>query len=809
MLTLEDVAAWQVDDLTTKVRAVLPALQRGAVWKPAQTEKLWDSLMRGFPIGAFLLSKYNEERYGKADMKLGTCEDPEFHLLDGQQRATAIALGFYDIWKPSFAENRINGPAIWLDLATPPENDDRDFIFRVITRSHPWGYKFKTPEERLSYASMTCALNAYKTASPELKSLKTSDIPLSHVWPWDAEAPIPLAFLINAIKVGGDIIKNLRQELNQLPFWSKNTAILANNEPLRDKLESIFDAKNTKLKSRLDFIINILKNICSPEEKGITVQLLPSHDNPESHDEHIDPIETLFVRINSSGTRLEGEELMYSLLKSAWRDAPQAIGKLQPNNKQWVSPARLALLITRMNLIKNDLCKSSDDREFQNLPPVLPDIARFRRIMHQANHIESMKAFVAGDLSSLWKDASELVMMNCVKPTNTDYRLPPALAADFASGSAGNELLLLLMTWLFRLQINGSSLNKLTIKQRKRTLGFLVSMSWFSQDIGRCIKRLWPILMTLPPNQLPEFFNSERFQCLLPADEKSGLIMLPLVTPDNLKKLIENRITSGSNGYPGINNINSDCFSSCKTWENYTQRLSPYEPGIDGFNKLPIHMREWLSGLPLDPTEREVEIGNSEIRADAAELRRHAWRLFLDRLWYMKKIVDYAQRDYLVRWFPDFDPTQPGQMEDINRPWDYDHIHAAYFIAGRHNIPGLIREWHQSIGNLRCWPLDLNRADQHCTPIDKLGDDIEIEENLHNYGFQNAANLRTASFIDDSDDWQHWQHSVADDCAGNYLASDQYHENRVALIKAICFRFCRLYENWYKQLDIGRFAKIS
>ena len=36
---------------------VLPAIQREFVWKPDQIEKLFDSLMRGYPIGAFLFWK--------------------------------------------------------------------------------------------------------------------------------------------------------------------------------------------------------------------------------------------------------------------------------------------------------------------------------------------------------------------------------------------------------------------------------------------------------------------------------------------------------------------------------------------------------------------------------------------------------------------------------------------------------------------------------------------------------------------------------------------------------------------------------
>jgi uncharacterized protein with ParB-like and HNH nuclease domain len=61
----------------------LPTVQRGFVWKPHQIENLWDSLLRGYPIGSFVLSR-----------KINSNE--EYELLDGQQRASSICLGFYN-----------------------------------------------------------------------------------------------------------------------------------------------------------------------------------------------------------------------------------------------------------------------------------------------------------------------------------------------------------------------------------------------------------------------------------------------------------------------------------------------------------------------------------------------------------------------------------------------------------------------------------------------------------------------------------------------------------------------------------------
>lgn len=65
LLSLRDVASWQFPALVTdsqgrrhppQVLAGLPSLQRGAVWRPNQVELLWDSIMRGFPIGSLVVT---------------------------------------------------------------------------------------------------------------------------------------------------------------------------------------------------------------------------------------------------------------------------------------------------------------------------------------------------------------------------------------------------------------------------------------------------------------------------------------------------------------------------------------------------------------------------------------------------------------------------------------------------------------------------------------------------------------------------------------------------------------------------------
>ena len=60
--TLWQIASWTSDES----EVLIPALQRGLVWKPRQVELLWDSILRGFPFGSFMLSDIvNKEGSGK------------------------------------------------------------------------------------------------------------------------------------------------------------------------------------------------------------------------------------------------------------------------------------------------------------------------------------------------------------------------------------------------------------------------------------------------------------------------------------------------------------------------------------------------------------------------------------------------------------------------------------------------------------------------------------------------------------------------------------------------------------------------
>lgn len=135
---------------------VLPAIQREYVWKPAQVTALFDSVMRGYPIGSFLswrVEPSTAERfrfYGfmREYNELNQRHNPQLDIaptsavtavLDGQQRLTSLNVGLRGsyAWKKKYGWSHLpeNYPArtLHLNLAHKAEENaaglEYDFRF--------------------------------------------------------------------------------------------------------------------------------------------------------------------------------------------------------------------------------------------------------------------------------------------------------------------------------------------------------------------------------------------------------------------------------------------------------------------------------------------------------------------------------------------------------------------------------------------------------------------------------------------------------------------------------------------------------
>mgnify|MGYP001573871702 FL=1 len=145
-----------IDNIISK-KYVLPSIQREFVWKTEQIEKLFDSLMRGYPINSFLfweVSSENKERfkfynfikdYHERNNKHNEKVDLEFNnniiaILDGQQRFTSLYIGLKGSYSEKIPYKRWDNPdaypekKLYLNLLRKSDDIDNEYEFKFLTK---------------------------------------------------------------------------------------------------------------------------------------------------------------------------------------------------------------------------------------------------------------------------------------------------------------------------------------------------------------------------------------------------------------------------------------------------------------------------------------------------------------------------------------------------------------------------------------------------------------------------------------------------------------------------------------------------
>lgn len=140
---------------------LLPSFQREFVWSSKQIEKLFDSLMKGYPISSMLFWKVKGET--KTDFRFyqfikqyiqfhkthnestNTDQVNDFHsILDGQQRLTALFIGLcgsyaYKEYRRAYAYSEWSYPTrhLYLNISKTytEEESDREFIFSFVDKA--------------------------------------------------------------------------------------------------------------------------------------------------------------------------------------------------------------------------------------------------------------------------------------------------------------------------------------------------------------------------------------------------------------------------------------------------------------------------------------------------------------------------------------------------------------------------------------------------------------------------------------------------------------------------------------------------
>src|SRR4026207_2501381 len=131
---------------------LLPSIQREVVWKLGQITKLFDSLMRDYPIGSFLFWHVDKKNSGKYQFyefirdfhETKNChnanasvsgQDDITAILDGQQRLTSLYIGLKGAYASREARTRADNPQafptrrLYLNLLEPAKQGPEDVMY--------------------------------------------------------------------------------------------------------------------------------------------------------------------------------------------------------------------------------------------------------------------------------------------------------------------------------------------------------------------------------------------------------------------------------------------------------------------------------------------------------------------------------------------------------------------------------------------------------------------------------------------------------------------------------------------------------
>jgi hypothetical protein len=492
----------EVIDLVSNNKFELPSVQRGFVWKPSQIENLWDSLLRGFPAGAIIT---NEMESGK------------LQLLDGQQRTTSIALGFAEHTdsKCEVLHSSTEHIRIFIDTRIPDrEKEGRKYAFRVITRSHPWGYQRVDNTRPLKFSNKSKALELWGKEDPFAENI------LGEVYPYDAVAPLPLNIFTNAAikkkplyEVEQELLAWVRKMIKDAgasPAITTWLDALKGRQPSQPSLKvysvaDIYAAVQEMIRSYVipvlplppDLLGNNGDNSAGAAQTEGT--LADSGDEQETAEEH-DDVEEVFVRLNSAGTPLGGEELNYSILKAG---IDKNFQKEMENACEGImKPSRFITLAYRLH--QNDSINLRiKPTQFQ------------REIRNQKSKREEFQNFIKKILDTGFMDKLKGVLKHGDKNIEKyeksvkDYRLPYPLFIKVAAASQGEIMFMLMYRLLYG---NGTpekpkpDVFEYNTEKHRKMIGIILLFMWNGKDgrsrYNKLLNRIWGSVKILSSDEM-------------------------------------------------------------------------------------------------------------------------------------------------------------------------------------------------------------------------------------------------------------------------------------------------------------------
>jgi len=250
---------------------VLPDIQRDFVWDERRIEKLFDSIMRNYPIGIVLLwETYNDIQYRHfiKDYRSGALytyyENSKNRrlklVLDGQQRLQSLYISLY---------GSKDGKFLYFDILSGRKTEE--------FREDKYIFRFFTPEE----------------------AQKANSISSSQSFKED--------------------------ERNEISFYYKVPDLISMSTLERQKFRREMVKKlnlSEEDEDRLSFNLSHLRDVLSTDPNILKATVIDENIPRDSEDrkDESDVLEA-FVRINTEGTKLSRSDLIFSILKLNWKES--------------------------------------------------------------------------------------------------------------------------------------------------------------------------------------------------------------------------------------------------------------------------------------------------------------------------------------------------------------------------------------------------------------------------------------------------------------------------------------------------------
>ncbi len=311
-MTYHDTEIKTVLEEIKENRIYLPAIQRKLVWDHEQIEKLFDSIMRGFPIGTFLFWKLKGkavnnytfyqflQEYKKGKTKNQVAPQPETRdeiigILDGQQRLNSMYIAF----QGSYAYKK---PYVRWD--NPNAFPKRHFFLNSL-------YSKEEPEFYICWNCDYDKLPPEDSKCPKCDEWNTVEEPL--------DVEYEFKFLTDDEKEVIDE-ENFWFPVKEVLLWDNVNDIDDYFEECIEKYPELLKIFKDKKKKRL-----FKRNLSTLWERILKDKLISYFEIVE---EDLDKILDIFVRVNSAGTELSKTDLLFSTIVAHWEDGRDEIEML-------------------------------------------------------------------------------------------------------------------------------------------------------------------------------------------------------------------------------------------------------------------------------------------------------------------------------------------------------------------------------------------------------------------------------------------------------------------------------------------------